>query len=76
MLEEASDHANQALQEVSEKLHREETMILTGIEPQTQADAMAKDIEKIAKQGTYEEVYLDKGMKVMSGKWVDAERTP
>jgi hypothetical protein len=34
---------------------------------------MAKDIEKIVKQGTYEEVYLDEGMNATSGKWVDTE---
>ena len=76
MVESAREYTTKALQEVNEKLHHEKTMVLKGVEPQTQAEARAKEIDKITKQETYEEVYLEAGMKMISGKWVDTEKTP
>ena len=72
MVKEASDYNNKALQEVNKTMHHEDmTMVLKGIEPQTQAEARMKEIDKITKQHTYTEIYLDATVKTISGKWVD-----
>ena len=34
------------------------------------------EIKNIENQETFEEVYLDDDMKMISGKWVDTEKTP
>ena len=51
-------------------------MTLKTLTPTTQQEARMNEIKNIEKQETFEEVYLEDDMKMISGTWVETEKTP
>ena len=71
------DYTGKALTAVNDTLRVDEPeMTLKTLTPTMQQEAKMNEIKNIEKQETFEEVYLEDDMKMISGKWVDTEKTP
>ncbi len=72
---EAVDHTVKALCTVNDAMHEHEPeMVLKMATHSMQYEARMEEIDRIEKPETFEEVYQTPDMKVISGKWVDAEK--